>query len=78
MGFKVEKVTEQATSVALGETLWLTADEDEVVADGDPRARFLLGGPGTELSVERAAELGLVKAPAKSKSKAEADDADGE
>jgi len=66
MAFKFEKV---ASGIVLGETLWLTAGEDEVVADGDERAAFLLGTEGQEIPTARAEAVGLVKPAAKSKSK---------
>lgn len=43
----------------LDRTLWLTADKDEVVEDGDPRAAFLLGHEGDEVDDEEAERLGV-------------------
>jgi hypothetical protein len=62
MAFKVEKVSETSSSVVLGETLWLTADRDRVVPEGDPEAAFLLGTAGKRVAVEEAERLGLIKA----------------
>lgn len=46
----------------LDRRLWLTADKNEVVEDGDPRAAFLLGGAGTEVPDAEAERLGLTAA----------------
>lgn len=46
--------------VELANKCWLTADGKTVVADGDPRARFLLGLAGDEITEEQAIELGLI------------------
>lgn len=44
--------------------LWLTADRQRVVEDGDPEARFLLtAGPGDELPMEMAKRYGLAGKP---------------
>lgn len=48
----------------LTETLWLTADKESVVKDGEPGARFLLGVPGQVIPDEEAARLGLGQQPA--------------
>lgn len=45
----------------LDRRLWLTADRSEVVEDGDPRASFLLGSAGAEVSDVDAKRLGLLK-----------------
>jgi hypothetical protein len=39
--------------------LYLAADQQTVVEDGDPRAAFLLATPGTEISEADAKRLGL-------------------
>jgi hypothetical protein len=39
--------------------LWLTADRDAVVEDGDPAAAFLLAPPGGEIPMTEAERLGL-------------------
>lgn len=44
--------------------LWLTADREQVVEDGDPDAAFLFASPGDEVSDEDAKRYG-VKAKAK-------------
>lgn len=67
MALKINKISETSHSVELGETLWLTDDRSEVVADGDPRAAFLLGTAGKRVTVEEAERLGLVKKGAKAK-----------
>jgi hypothetical protein len=46
------------------ERLWLTADREHVVKDGDPAARYLLtGGEGDEIPRDEAIRLGLVPRP---------------
>lgn len=69
MGFDVERITETTALVVVNEKLWLTEDKDEVVADGDERAKFLLATPGDEISVEDAERYGLLE-PAKPKAAA--------
>jgi hypothetical protein len=50
--------------------LWLTADKDQVVEDGDPRASFLYATPGDELSDEDVKQYGIkVKAAPKADDK---------
>lgn len=66
MALKIQKVSETSLSAELGETLWLTAD-DEVVPDGDPRAAFLLGTAGKRIPLAEAERLGLLKKGAKAK-----------
>ena len=39
--------------------LWLTADKDQVVEDGDPGASFLFASPGDEVTDEDAKRYGL-------------------
>ena len=50
----------------LDRTLWLTADRDKVVEDGDPKAAFLLGTAGKDVPDDEAKRLGITekKAPA--------------
>lgn len=43
----------------LTKKLWYTADRKTAVPDGDPRAAFLLGPAGLEISDAEAARLGL-------------------
>lgn len=56
-------------TVTADRKLWLTADKETVVEDGDPRAAFLACSPGDELDDETAKRLG-VKAKAKPADKA--------
>lgn len=62
MAFKVTEISEVSESVELGESLWLAADRETVVAEGDPRAAFLLATSGKRLSRDAAERYGLVKA----------------
>lgn len=43
----------------LDRKLWLTADREKVVEDGDPKAAFLLGNEGAEVPDDEAKRLGL-------------------
>ena len=43
----------------LDRTLWLTADRDRVVEEGDPEAAYLLGTAGKEIPDDEAKRLGL-------------------
>ena len=43
----------------LDRRLWLTADREGVVEDGDPKAAFLLGNEGTEVPDAEAKRLGV-------------------
>jgi hypothetical protein len=43
--------------------LWLTADREQVVEEGDSRAAFLLAAPGDEVSDEDAKRYGLKSKP---------------
>jgi hypothetical protein len=45
----------------LDRPLYLTEDKKEVVEEGDPRARYVLGVEGSEIPDELAEELGLLK-----------------
>lgn len=45
--------------VRLAEKTWLTEDQCTAVAEGDERARFLLGLAGDEIPAEQAELLGL-------------------
>lgn len=47
--------------VETGEPLWLTADRERVVAEGDPEAAFLFASAGKRISREDAERYGLVK-----------------
>jgi len=44
----------------LTERLYLTEDKNSVVKEGDERAAFLLGVPGTKISDKEAKRLGLL------------------
>lgn len=44
--------------------LYLTADRERVVEEGDPEAAFLLAAPGKEISDADAEKYGLKPAPA--------------
>jgi hypothetical protein len=48
--------------VRLTRKMWLTAEKDRAVEDGDESAAFLLGGPGDEISKSEAERLGLLGA----------------
>lgn len=50
--------------VVADKRLWLSADRETVIADGDPRAAFLLCSPGDEVTDEDAKRYGI-KAAAK-------------
>lgn len=65
MGFNIEEVSETSHSVVVGEKLWLTADGQRLVADGDPEAAVLFATPGKRVSREDAERYGLVKAKGK-------------
>lgn len=56
--------------------LWLTADKERVVEDGDPEAAFLLASKGTEIDDAEAERYGLTKAKAPAPDKAKAAPAD--
>lgn len=43
------------------ERLWLTADRERVVRDGDPSAAFLFATPGKAISTEDVERYGLTK-----------------
>jgi len=46
--------------VTIQQKLWLTADQDELVPDGDERSAFLFASPGDQVPVEKAEKFGLV------------------
>jgi hypothetical protein len=74
MAFKINEKNETASWVEADEKLWLTADRERVVADGDPEAAFLFATPGKRVSREDAERYGLVKsAKAKGAAKAKAE-----
>lgn len=62
MAFKVTQISEVTESVEVGENLWLADDRETVVAEGDPRAAFLLATSGKRLARDVAEGYGLIKA----------------
>jgi hypothetical protein len=48
-----------ADSVKATERLYLTADRERVVKEGDPDAAFLFSTPGKEISAEDAKRFGI-------------------
>lgn len=56
--------------VKVTERLYLTADKERVVKEGDPAAAFLYATPGKEITAEDAKRYGI-KAAAKPADKAE-------
>ena len=57
---KVKQRSEDKMLVA-EERLWLTADRERVVGEGDPEAAFLLAAEGDTIEAEEAKRLGLGK-----------------
>lgn len=55
----------------LDRKLWLTADRERVVEDGDSEAAFLLGNVGTEITDAEAQRLGLKQAKKSADKKAD-------
>jgi hypothetical protein len=55
-----EKAKDEAMYVS-DRRLYVTADRECLVEEGDPKARFLLVAEGGELSMEEARRYGLVK-----------------
>lgn len=60
MAFEITSETQD--TVTVGEKLWLTADREHVVKDGDPEAAFLLVPAGGSLLRSEAEQYGLVAA----------------
>lgn len=54
--------------------LWLTADKETLVEDGDPKAAFLFASEGDEVSDEDAERYGLKPKKAEAKQSAPAED----
>lgn len=76
MSFDIKQVNETSQAIEAGEKLWLTADRDRVVKDGDPEAAFLLATPGKRIPLDEAERLGLTgKSKAKAKPKPETKEA---
>lgn len=63
-----------------GRRLWLTADRDRVVEDGDPDAKVLWCTEDDEVPLEEAERLGAVKAakPGANKARKPGEDKGGE
>lgn len=61
--------------VTVDRTLWLTADQQRVVEDGDPQAATLYATPGMQVPHEQAERYGLL---AKGTSRTPGDDGDAE
>lgn len=60
-------------NITVDRRLWLTADRERVVEDGDPEAAFLLAAPGQSIPEAQAERYGLVpkaKTAPKAKNKA--------
>lgn len=67
MGLEIKKLDRGAgasATVVAEQRLWLTADKDELVPDGDPRARFLFSVPGRAIPYADALRYGLLDEPA--------------
>lgn len=64
MAFEITEVSETSHTVRVDEKLWLTADRDRLVADGDPEAAHLFAAAGDEITRDEAEQFGLVKAKA--------------
>jgi hypothetical protein len=62
--------------VVVGERLWLTADRERVVKDGDPEAAFLLCGDGGQITRSDAERYGLIDGPGNPTATAVGDEAD--
>jgi hypothetical protein len=60
MPFVIKRLSETATSFEVGENLWLKADRETVVHEGDGEAAFLLASAGKRLSMADAERYGLV------------------
>ena len=61
-----------AGPVEVNERLFLTADREKVVPEGDPEAAFLFATPGDEVSEEDAKRYGIKPSKANKVEKAEA------
>lgn len=60
--FKINELQEVSEWVESEDRIWLTADRDRLVADGDPEAASLFTTPGKRISRADAIRYGLVKA----------------
>lgn len=78
MGLEIIQTHELNTPyVILEEKLWLTADRERVVQDGDPEAAFLLGTPGKRVPADEAERLGLTGKKPKAAHKVDEGDDEG-
>ena len=76
MAFKVNEVESSDQWVESEERLWLTADGESLVGEGDPAAASLFASPGKRISREDAERFGLVKARGKQVDKQRVPEAD--
>jgi hypothetical protein len=61
MALEVTK-EEKPKGFVLGRHLYLNEAKDKVVEEGDPEARFVLGGPGSTIEEDEVKRLGLTQA----------------
>jgi hypothetical protein len=61
MALEVKK-EEKPKGFVLGRHLYLNEAKDKVVEEGDPEARFVLGGPGSTIEEDEVKRLGLTQA----------------
>lgn len=59
--FKINELEQVSRWVEAEERLWLTADRERIVAEGDPEAAFLYASPGKRIDRLEAVRYGLVK-----------------
>lgn len=64
LGFNMRGGTGQM--VTIKQKLWLTADKEMLVPDGDERAAFLFATPNDQVPIEKAEQFGLVDGQLKS------------
>lgn len=62
MAFKVQEMETSDQWVESEERLWLTADGESLVVEGDPAAASLFATPGKRISREDAERFGLARA----------------
>lgn len=62
-----EEAEQMAGSWVADRRLWLTAERDRLVEDGDPAAAFLFCAPGQPVAMEEARRFGLVDPKPKAK-----------
>src|SRR3990167_9405922 len=77
MGIEIQRLPrpgDQPAAVVVAEQrLWLTADKEHIVGEGDRRAAFLLCSPGDELPLAVAERYGLIAAEAEPEPEPEPD-----